>query len=162
MLIKHFLLRFQNGRWKQRDKNNYDIVAKNHLQSTTGKRHPPPLKLQIHQKTLWAEKKQELVLKSLEKGPRLPHVKIQTNWWTQTSRHQKHSFAFLCISMHKSQTSPRHSQTPIYSHTNTFLKVVRGTGPLHGKQKRNLSGPLSMQDRHDLIINHGNPAAIYW
>lgn len=139
MLIKHFLLHFQNGRWKQRDKNNYDIVAKNHLQSTTGKRHPPPLKLQIHPKTLWAEKKQELVFKSvIKKGPptRLNPDKMNSDKPTPET--------FLCFSVHlhaQSQTSPRHSQTPIYSHTNTFLKAVRGTGPLHGKQKQNLSGP---------------------
>lgn len=53
---------------------------------------------------------------------------------------------FLCFSVHlyaQYQTSPRHSQTPIYPHTNTFLKAVRGTVPLHRKQKQNLSGPLS-------------------
>lgn len=58
MVIKRFPLRFQNWRWKQQDKNNYDIVAKNRLQSTTGKKTlPTPPKLQIHQKTLWPEKK---------------------------------------------------------------------------------------------------------
>ncbi len=111
MLIKRFLLRFQNQRWKQRDRNNYDIVAKNRLQSTTGKRHPPPPKLQIHQKTLWAEKKQELVLKSVKKGPQLPRLNPD-----EINSDKPTPETFLCFSVHlhaQSQNSPRHSQTPI-------------------------------------------------
>lgn len=94
---------------------------------------PSPPKLQIHQKTLWAEKKQELVLKSVKKGSPLPRLNPD-----EMNSDKPTPETFLCFSVHlhaQSLTSPRHSQTPIYTHTNTFLKAVRGIGPLHEKTK---------------------------
>lgn len=148
MLIKCFPLRSQNRRWKQQDKNNYNIVAKNRLQSTAGKRRPHPQASNSSKDSL-SRKKQELVLKSvIKKGASTP-TRLNPDEMMNSDKPTPETF--LCFSVHlhaQYQTSPRHSQTPIYPHTNTFLKAIRGTVPLHRKrkQKQNLSTPWTRID----------------
>lgn len=127
------------------------------MQSTTGKRRPPPIspKLHIHQKTIG--EKQTLDLKSAKrkKGLPLPHRR------NELRQADTRNIPF-CASLRTASDLTKAQSDSSIPHTNTFLKEFGEVLPPPRKTTKSIWGPpeLSSLDRRDPIMRYGDPAAI--